>query len=116
MGYGYTHTDVRAIAKKVFLAKPPAEKKKARQPPAVEPPKSGGTGKHAGIVLDACDVCGERHISSAGRPKDEVQCWNKRNKAEHLRNPKKPATKDAFRKLAEDNPDKYVPFKKQRVV
>ena len=31
--------------------------------------------------------------------------------AEHLGDPKEPATKDAFRKLAEANPDKYVPLR-----
>ena len=100
-------------------AVPPSAATSSSVPPSTATssavPKSGGTGKHAGIVLDACGVCGERHISSAGRPRDEVQCWNKRNKAEHRGNPKRAATKDAFRKLAEDNPDKYVRFKKQRV-
>ena len=124
VGYGYSHADVQAIAKKAILverskAVPPSAATSSSAPPSAATsssvPKSGGTGKHAGTPKGMCDVCGKLHLSTAGIPRDQVQCWNKRNKAEHLGNPKLATTKDAFRKLAEANPDKYVPYKKLRV-
>jgi hypothetical protein len=111
-GYGYSQSDVVKIAKEAYLAGYLAAQH--LPPPVVEPPKSGGKGEHADTRM--CDVCGLRHLTATNQRRDEVQCWNKRNYLEYMGNPKLRATKDAFRKAAEANPDKYVPHKKQRVV
>ena len=115
VNYGYSRADVQAIAKKAILV----ERSKAVPPSAAtssSAPLMGGTGKHAGTKKPMCRVCGEHHITSAGAPKCELACWNKHHKDERQGDPAKRKDRDAFRKLAESDPDKYYPYaKKQRV-
>jgi len=119
--YGYSHSDVRTIIEKAILAERSKAATSSPAPPSAATSSSvpvnapGSKSKHAGTEKLACDVCGVRHLTSAGRPRDELLCWNKRNKGEFLGKPGDKATKEKFRKLAEDDPDRYVPFKKQRL-
>ena len=82
-------------------------------------PLMGGTGKHSGTEKGLCGVCGEYHVTSAaGAPKCELRCWNKRNKKKggYLGDPNDIAMRNHFCELEENDPEKYVPYKKQRVV
>lgn len=87
-----------------------------RSLPSVTPTSSSSPTHHkAAVTALMCDVCGKNHISSAGRPRDELGCWNKNNPDEKIGNNKSAKAKQQFKALSNEDPEKYVPFKKQRL-
>ena len=83
---------------------------------SVTPTSSSSPTHHkAAVTALVCDVCGKNHISSAGRPRDELGCWNKNNPDEKIRNNKSAKAKQQFKALSNEDPEKYVPFKKQHL-